>query len=188
MGDSKSKIFCELQAQESRVARERRMNAHALANPKSTRNAHKTRESAPDGVIFPFSPKTPLTMRLKMSAAANDDNHGADCVDPLRLILTIPRHALFSRAGPSCRTRRASMGQDMHQSARSRILASGSRRRVIPRTKAEIAAAVCSRDLSVEEACKYYGLRLEDLLAYLDTLGASGQERTRSLRPGTSNP
>ena len=80
------------------------------------------------------------------------------------------------------------MGQDMHQSARSRILASGSRRRVIPRTKAEIAAAVCSRDLSVEEACKYYGLRLEDLLAYLDTLGASGQEPTRKLAPWDEQP
>ena len=75
------------------------------------------------------------------------------------------------------------MGPDIRQSARSRIRVSGSQRRVIPRTKAEIAAAVCNRDLSVEEACKCYGLTLEDFLAYLDASGANVQEPTRKFAP-----
>jgi len=76
------------------------------------------------------------------------------------------------------------MGRDiLRQSARSRDGLSCYRRRVIPRTKAEIAAAVCNRDLSVEEACKCYGLTLEDFLAYLDALGANGPESTRNLQP-----
>ena len=64
------------------------------------------------------------------------------------------------------------MGQDIRQSALSRIRVSASRRRAILRTKAEIAAAVCNRELSVEEACNCYTLTLEDLLAYRDASGA----------------
>ena len=75
------------------------------------------------------------------------------------------------------------MDHDIRQSARGRMGVSNSRRRTIPRTKAEIAAAVCNRDLSVEEACKYYGLRLKDLLAYLDTLGANDQESIHKSAP-----
>ena len=75
------------------------------------------------------------------------------------------------------------MGQDMRQSAHSRIRASASRRRVTLRTKADIAAAVCHRELSVEEACKCYALTLEDFLAYLDALGTNGQGPIRKFAP-----
>ena len=66
------------------------------------------------------------------------------------------------------------MAQDMRRSARSSIPVLASGRRAIPRTKAEIAAAVRNGDLSVEEACKYYGLTLADCVAYLEALGANG--------------
>lgn len=52
---------------------------------------------------------------------------------------------------------------------------SASRRRVILRTKAEIAAAVCNRELSVEEACNSYAMTLGDIVSYLDALGANCQ-------------
>ena len=66
------------------------------------------------------------------------------------------------------------MGQDLRQSTHRWIRASASRRRGILRTKADIAAAVCHREISVEEACKRYALTLEDFLAYLTGLGVDG--------------
>jgi hypothetical protein len=66
------------------------------------------------------------------------------------------------------------MGQHIRQSAHRWIRASASRRRAILRTKADIAAAVCHRELSVEEACKRYALTLEDFLTYLTGLGVDG--------------
>jgi Protein of unknown function (DUF1153) len=66
------------------------------------------------------------------------------------------------------------MGQDLRQSIHRWIRASASRRRATLRTKADIAAAVCHRELSVEEACKRYALTLEDFLAYLTSVGVDG--------------
>ena len=80
------------------------------------------------------------------------------------------------------------MGQDTRQSAHNWTRVTGSRPRVIPRTKAEIAAAVCNGDLSVEEACNCYGLTLVDLLAYLDALAAHGQEPSRNFAPSNGPP
>ena len=75
------------------------------------------------------------------------------------------------------------MGQDRRQSARGRIGAPASRRPAIPRTKAEIAAAVRNGDLSVEEACKYYGLTLEDFLAYLHAPSAKSRDSAPKVSP-----